>query len=141
MDAFINNLRHHCKILEMSMDEPLHASKRFFHIFVGLRDFLEVLLKRLYMRRKSGKLQLIVCVITRDGNLPRRLGKSSSSPDSILERTELRVGPSLILGTEQSLSRLVWLVGSGSQPYIYIINFKAAGCFHVYREKNTKTPS
>ncbi|KAL2484366.1 Protein argonaute 2 [Forsythia ovata] len=65
--SFINNLRRRCTGLGMSMDEPLVYQSTFMKEFSAISR-IEGLLKSVVaeaMRRKSGKLQLIVCVMTK----------------------------------------------------------------------------
>ncbi|CAA2934405.1 argonaute 2 [Olea europaea subsp. europaea] len=67
VDPFINNLRSRCRNLGMSMDEPLwyhSADMREFSSISRIEGLLSSVVKEA-MRIKSGKLQLIVCVMTR----------------------------------------------------------------------------
>ncbi|KAL2467447.1 Protein argonaute 2 [Abeliophyllum distichum] len=66
-NSFVNNLRRRCTGLGMSMDEPLVYQSTVMKEFSAISR-IEGLLKSVVaeaMRRKSGKLQLIVCVMTK----------------------------------------------------------------------------
>ncbi|CAA2984053.1 argonaute 2-like [Olea europaea subsp. europaea] len=68
VDPFINNLRRRCRNLGMFMDGPLwyqSANMRQFSSISRIEGLLRHVVKEA-MRIKSGKLQLIVCVMTKE---------------------------------------------------------------------------